>query len=145
MQAYVVAGLVAQAISARSKWIRAASVIAVPVMLRARGAQLPDLYHFACFGCFAFGIAMSFFPIRFPRLVPVVSIDFSYSLYILHFPIILFIFFICCQGEAPSNSRLIWLMAISLSASVLISIGSAMVFEHPYWLRTRKISPSGAT
>jgi peptidoglycan/LPS O-acetylase OafA/YrhL len=53
MQAYVIAGLIAQAIVARSKWVMAASVIAVPAMLRARGAQLPDLYHLACFGCFA--------------------------------------------------------------------------------------------
>jgi peptidoglycan/LPS O-acetylase OafA/YrhL len=145
MQAYVVAGLVAQAIAARSKWVMAASVIAVPVMLRARGAQLPDFYHFACFGCFVCGIALSFLPIRFPRLIPNVSIDFSYSLYILHFPIMLFIFFTSCQGEAPSTGRLIWLMAISLVASVLISIGSAIVFERPYWLRARKIAATGAT
>jgi hypothetical protein len=30
-------------------------------------------------------------------------------------------------------------MAISLSPSILISIGSAMVLEHPHWLRARKI------
>ena len=144
MQAYVVAGLVAQAIAARSKWVMAASVVAVPIMLRARGAQLPDLYHLECFGCFALGIAMSFFPIRFPRFLPIMPIDFSYSLYILHFPIMLFIFFICCQGEAPSTRKLILLMAISLVASVLISIGSAMGFERSYWLRARKIAPAGA-
>jgi peptidoglycan/LPS O-acetylase OafA/YrhL len=142
MQAYVVAGLTAQAFAARSKWVVAVSVIAIPIVLRARGAQLPDLYHFACFGCFACGIAASFFPIRFPRVVPIVSIDFSYSLYILHFPIMLFVFFIWCQGEAPSMWKLIWLMMFSIAASVLISIGSAIIFEKRGWLRSRKTAPA---
>jgi peptidoglycan/LPS O-acetylase OafA/YrhL len=144
MQAYVVAGLVAQALVARSKWITAASVIAIPIMVRARGAQSQDLYHFACFGCFAFGIAVSFFPVRFPRFLPVVSIDFSYSLYILHFPIMLFIFFVVCQGAAPSTTRLVSLMALSLVASVAVSIASALVFEHHSWRRSRKVASERA-
>jgi peptidoglycan/LPS O-acetylase OafA/YrhL len=145
MRAYVIAGLVAQAIAARTKWVIAASVISVPIMLRARGAQLPDLYHFACFGCFAFGIAMSFFPLQFPRFVPVVAVDFSYSLYILHFPIMLFIFFVAFQGAAPSTTRLVSLISVSLIASVAVSIVSAIWFERHSWWRPRRAASIGVT
>jgi peptidoglycan/LPS O-acetylase OafA/YrhL len=109
--------------------------VGVLIAVRARGAQWPELYQVWCFVCFVAGVAMSFFPLRFPRLLPVVPVDFSYSLYILHFPIMLFVFFIACQGVPPPTPKLIGIIGIAFLSVVAVSLLSGVVFERRAWIR----------
>jgi peptidoglycan/LPS O-acetylase OafA/YrhL len=124
-----------QAYVGRSFWVRLASAIGVLIALRARGAQWPELYQVWCFAWFAAGVGISFLPLRFPRLLPVVPVDFSYSLYILHFPIMLFIFFITCQGVPPPPSSLIGIIGIAFLSVIGISLLSGVPFERRAWMR----------
>ncbi len=115
MQAYVFVGLAAQIIVARSVSLKVVSAVALVYALRVRGLDGLNGYHFACFGCFAAGAGLSFLPLRFPKLLPVVTLDFSYSLYILHFPIILSPpqpaqrgLFLCQQGAFHGQNHCIF-------------------------------------
>lgn len=135
MQAYVFVGLVAQIIVAGSWSVRIASAVLLALALRARGLHGLEIYHYICFGCFAVGVGLSFLPIRFPKVLPVVTLDFSYSLYILHFPIMLFIFFIACQGNQPSLVMASMLIVASLAITTLVSMASGVVFERRAWIK----------
>lgn len=144
MQAYVFAGLVAQIIAARTILVKVASVVVLIIALRMRGLHGLDFYQFACFGLFAAGIGVSFLPLRFPNVLPVVRLDFSYSLYILHFPITLFIFFLTCQGVPPSLTVLLMLIVTSLFVTILVSMASGLVFERRVWMSRIKAAASTA-
>jgi peptidoglycan/LPS O-acetylase OafA/YrhL len=129
MQAYVVVGLLAQALYSRKTWIKTACFIGVAIAIRARGTDMPNELSLICFGLFALGVLLNLLKPTFPRILPVIPVDFSYSLYILHFPIMLFIFFLTCQGEFPPVAKVYLLMFTSLTAAVAISIFSGLVIE----------------
>lgn len=128
MQAYVVVGLFAQAFYSRRVSITVLCLAGVAFAIRAReGAALNEL-SIICFGLFALGVLLNIAKPTFPKLLPVVPIDFSYSLYILHFPIMLFIFFLTCQGDVPFAK--VWsLVLVSLAAAVVTSVVSGLVIE----------------
>jgi peptidoglycan/LPS O-acetylase OafA/YrhL len=129
MQAYVVVGLLAQALYSKKVWIKAVSLIGVVIAIRARGTAMPNELSLICFGLFAAGVFLNVLKPRFPKILPVVSVDFSYSLYILHFPIMLFIFFLTCQGEVPSSVKSCLLMFASLMIALAVSIFSGLFIE----------------
>lgn len=133
MQAYVFAGLAAQIWAARSWWGKTLSATLLITVLRWRDTSDLDPYHVACFGLFAAGMVASLAPIKFPAVLPVVPVDFSYSLYILHFPLMLFIFFVWCQ-QTPSAAMAWTLVAASLAVSVAMSIGSGLTLERVRYL-----------
>jgi peptidoglycan/LPS O-acetylase OafA/YrhL len=129
MQAYVVIGLLAQALCTNKLWIRTVSLIGVAIAIRARGTEMPNELSLACFGLFATGVLLNQLKPAFPKILPIVPVDFSYSLYILHFPIMLFIFFLTCQGEIPSLTKTYLLMFASLTIAVAISVLSGLFIE----------------
>jgi peptidoglycan/LPS O-acetylase OafA/YrhL len=129
MQAYVIVGLVAQALYSSKIWIKIICPIGVAIAIRARGTSLPNELSLICFGLFALGVLLNLFRPTFPKILPVVPVDFSYSLYILHFPIMLFIFFLTCQGEIPPVSKLYFLMFASLAVAVTVSVFSGLFIE----------------
>jgi peptidoglycan/LPS O-acetylase OafA/YrhL len=136
MQAYVFAGLIAQAIVAKTTPVRIVSIALLAMVAKLRGAQDLQLYHWICFTLFAAGMALSTLPIRFPRLIPVVSVDCSYSLYILHFPTILLIFFLTCSGKPPGAIKVSFLIVLSFAAVAALSIFSGVFVERT--LRRRR-------
>lgn len=128
MQAYVFAGLAVQIWVARAWEWKAVTAIILVVALRKRGALDLDLYHWGCFALFALGLALSRANLKFPHILPIVKIDFSYSLYILHFPLMLFVFFVTCQHRPTADFA--WVMVVtSLAASLAISAGSGLTLE----------------
>jgi peptidoglycan/LPS O-acetylase OafA/YrhL len=128
MQAYVLAGLVVQIWTTRSWWIKIISTFGLLVALRKRGVADLDLYHSSCFALFLLGLFLSRAQPKFPRLLPTIKIDFSYSLYILHFPLMLFVFFLSCQ--AKPDLLLAWLLvANSLACSFVVAIVSGLTLE----------------
>jgi peptidoglycan/LPS O-acetylase OafA/YrhL len=129
MQAYVVVGLLAQARYSTKIWIKIVCAIGVAIAIRARGTDMPNQLSLICFGLFALGVLLNLFKPTFPKILPVIPVDFSYSLYILHFPIMLFIFFLTCQGGFPPVAKVYGLMFASLIIAVTVSIFSGLVVE----------------
>jgi peptidoglycan/LPS O-acetylase OafA/YrhL len=130
MRCYVVAGLFAQMMFARSLFIRALSAAALLYVLNELLWQNPldrltALSYFA-FGC---GIALSLFVKRIPSVIPAVPVDISYSLFIFHFPIMLAMFFMFYQPEFPSIWQALCVSIISIMVSVALSLASALSIE----------------
>jgi peptidoglycan/LPS O-acetylase OafA/YrhL len=139
MQAYVFAGLIAQAIVARSTLVRIVTLVAIVVAVRARGLQWPADYELTGFACFAAGAAASLAGTRLPRLVPSIQFECSYSLYIFHFPVFLAAFFLLCQGE-PSLLRITIAAVAGLAAMLGLSIVSGLFVEPFRGWRRRSLS-----
>jgi len=129
MQAYVVVGLLAQAFYSRTTRIRIACVIGVAIAIRARGTDTPNQVSLICFGLFALGVSLNALKPTFPKILPVIPVDFSYSLYILHFPIMLFIFFLTSQGDIPPIAKSYVLMTVSLIIATSVSVLSGFFIE----------------
>jgi peptidoglycan/LPS O-acetylase OafA/YrhL len=129
MQAYVVIGLLAQILVAKSLPVRAMGAVALLFAARGIAWIAPNGDHMICFAAFAAGAALNFFAPRFPKILPVVLVDCSYSLYILHFPIMLFIFFVVFRGPQPSISTAILWAILSVFAVIFAAIFSGYVFE----------------
>jgi peptidoglycan/LPS O-acetylase OafA/YrhL len=129
MQAYVVVGLLAQALYSRNSWLRIASLTGAAIAIGARGTEMPNELSLICFGLFALGVFLNLLKPTFPKMLPILPVDFSYSLYILHFPIMLFVFFMTCQGETPPVAKLYALMLASITAAIGVSIFSGLVIE----------------
>jgi peptidoglycan/LPS O-acetylase OafA/YrhL len=146
MQEYAIAGLVAQLFAARSTWVRVASSAAVIGALYALSLREMKVHYLICHGLFALGLALSFLPLRFPRVIPVVSLDFSYSLYVVHFPIMLFVFFLMCQGTPPPSPPTIYgFITISLIVSIIVGVISRLLFERKIeWTTGGLKAPTGA-
>lgn len=130
MRCYVVAGLLAQMIFARSIFIQVLSAAALLYVLNKLLLQdLLDrrtaLSYFA-FGC---GIALSLFVKRIPTIIPAVRVDISYSLFIFHFPIMMAAFFVFYQPALPSIWQALYLSILSIMVSVTLSLASALSIE----------------
>ncbi|SHN82350.1 Peptidoglycan/LPS O-acetylase OafA/YrhL, contains acyltransferase and SGNH-hydrolase domains [Bradyrhizobium erythrophlei] len=128
MQAYVVVGLLAQAFYSKRIWMAILCLIGLAFAIRAReGGPLNEL-SVICFGLFALGVLLNIAKPSFPKLLPPIPIDFSYSLYILHFPTMLFIFFLTCQEEVSAAKA--WLLvSVSLIVAFAMSVLSGIFIE----------------
>ena len=129
MQAYVVVGLLAQALFSTKIWIRTICLVGVAIAILAISRGALNQLSLICFGLFALGVSLNLLKPTFPKILPVIPVDFSYSLYILHFPIMLFIFFLDCQGEIPPVAKSYLLTFGSLTVAVAISMFSGLVVE----------------
>ena len=131
MRCYVIAGLLAQAILSRSLGGKVISAIALCGALAMLATDpMFDSVIAICYAAFAFGLALSLAVERIPRLLPEVRIDISYSLYILHQPVMLGLVLACYRPFLPSFASAI---ALGLAAS-----GVAVTLA---WLSARWIEP----
>jgi peptidoglycan/LPS O-acetylase OafA/YrhL len=129
MQAYVVVGLLAQALYSTKIWIRPICLVGVAIAVRTISEGPLNQLSLICFGLFALGVSLNLLKPTIPKILPVTPIDCSYSLYIVHFPIMLFIFFLTCQGEIPPIAKSYVLMFVSLAVAVAVSIFSGRFVE----------------
>jgi peptidoglycan/LPS O-acetylase OafA/YrhL len=129
MRCYVVAGLFAQMIFARSVFIQVLSAAALACLLTLLFHDLPDRKTTVCYLAFACGIALSLFVKRIPGIIPAVRLDISYSLFIFHFPIMLAVFFMFYQPEFPSVGQALALSMLSIVVSFALSLASALSIE----------------
>jgi peptidoglycan/LPS O-acetylase OafA/YrhL len=131
MRCYVVAGLLAQAVLSRTlggKTINAILLCGALALLVTD--PMFDTVIAICYAAFAFGLVLSLAVERIPRLVPEVRFDISYSLYILHQPVMLGLVLACYRPFFPSLASAI---ALGLAAS-----GVAVTLA---WLSARWIEP----
>ena len=131
MRCYVVAGLLAQMILSRTYAGKAASAVALFAALAMVVTDpMLDAVFAICYAAFAFGLVLSLVVVRIPRLLPEVRVDISYSLYIVHQPVMLGLVLACYQPSFPTPG-----IAIGLG---LVAAGIAVVFA---WLSARWIEP----
>jgi peptidoglycan/LPS O-acetylase OafA/YrhL len=128
MQAYVVVGLLAHAFFSRRITMAVLCLAGVAFAISARESAALNELSIICFGLFALGVLLNIAKPAFPKLLPGVPIDFSYSLYILHFPIMLFIFFLTCQGDVPCPKARS-LVLVSLAAAFAVPLLSGLFIE----------------
>ncbi len=129
MRCYVVVGLAAQIAFAKTPGGRAIGIGALIYILSliVLDPRLDGLF-LLCYAAFAFGFLLSRVVTRIPRLVPAVTVDISYSLYIFHQPIMLAI----CFAFEPSFSTVggaLFLCCAALSVAIGLSLLSAQFVE----------------
>ena len=135
MRCYVVAGLLAQTLLSRSlagKMISAIALLGVLAMLATD--RMLDSVFAICYAAFALGLVLSLAVERIPRLLPAVRVDISYSLYILHQPVMLGLVFACYQPSFPTLAGAIGLGFAAIGAAVTLAWLSARWIE-PFRLR----------
>ncbi|HZR75246.1 acyltransferase family protein [Bradyrhizobium sp.] len=131
MRCYVVAGLLAQAILSRTPGGKMISAILLCGALALLVTDpMFDSVIAICYAAFAFGLMLSLAVEQIPRLLPEVRVDISYSLYILHQPVMLGLVLACYRPFFPSLAN-----AISLG---LAASGVAVTLA---WLSARWIEP----
>jgi peptidoglycan/LPS O-acetylase OafA/YrhL len=130
MRCYVVVGLVAQSVFAKTPRGRAIGVAALCYVLSliALDARLDGLFAL-CYAAFAFGFLLSRVVTRIPRVVPAVAVDISYSLYVFHVPIMLATCFAFYQPSFPSLSGALFLCCAAFSVALGLSLLSAQFIE----------------
>jgi peptidoglycan/LPS O-acetylase OafA/YrhL len=130
LRAYVIVGLAAQAIVARSSTMRlcAGLAFAIVAWILWVGTDHVDVIYYLAF---AMGLTTSLFHITLPnlRFVPHIKTEFSYSLYIMHFPIMLAAFFIGYNAIDPGKSTLIAAALIGAALAFGISYISGCFLE----------------
>ena len=130
MRCYVVAGLLAQVAFSRSKAgkIGWSAALSGAVGLLARDPRLDPLIAI-CYAAFAFGLLLNLAVKRIPPVLPAVSLDISYSLYIVHAPVMLGLFFASYQPAFPSLVGALALSGAAILAGLALSIFSARLVE----------------
>lgn len=131
MRCYVVAGLLAQLVFSRApagKVISALALVGAFAMLASD--PMLDSVIAICYMAFAFGLVLSLAVERIPRLLPEVRLDMSYSLYIVHQPVMLGLVLTFYQPSFPTLAG-----AIALG---LVATGVAVALA---WLSARWIEP----
>jgi peptidoglycan/LPS O-acetylase OafA/YrhL len=131
MRCYVVAGLLARVVLARALSGKVMSGVALAVALAVLATDpMLDSVFAICYAAFAFGLVLSLVVEGIPRLLPAVRVDISYSLYIVHQPVMLGLVLACYQPSFPSPG-----IAIGLG---MVASGIAVVLA---WLSARWIEP----
>jgi peptidoglycan/LPS O-acetylase OafA/YrhL len=129
MRCYVAIGAATQILLGKTNAIRIASAIFAFWILR-EIARDPRLIEFApCYFCFLSGFCLCLICKRLPSILPVVPTDISYSLYIVHFPIMMTTYLVFVQGAAGSTSKSVLLFLATIVGSILVSILSANTIE----------------
>jgi len=129
MRCYVVAGLLAQMVFARSWLGRSACTAALAGALGLLAAEHFDPVIALSYGAFLYGLLLSLSVKRIPLLLPAVHIDISYSLYILHQPVMLGFYFLAYQPAFPSLGGALVLGAAAIATALLLSLLSALFIE----------------
>ncbi|WOH53894.1 acyltransferase [Bradyrhizobium sp. sBnM-33] len=127
LQCYLAIGLIAQLFVTTSAMLRMGTLFALAlVTLRIfYGASHFWPYYSAFFA----GSFMSLWINRLPKFLPSLSVDFSYSLFIMHFPIMLAFFFVFYTPTFPSTLTAILIGALASAVSVVVALASARWVE----------------
>jgi peptidoglycan/LPS O-acetylase OafA/YrhL len=136
MRCYVVAGLLAQTAFSNTYLGRACSagaLLCVVGLLLTDGRM--DSVMAICYAAFALGVSLNWVVKQIPRVLPEVRIDISYSLYIVHQPIMLGLFFICYQPSFPSLGIAIGLGCAAMGVAVAMALFSAR------WIEPLRLQP----
>jgi peptidoglycan/LPS O-acetylase OafA/YrhL len=129
MRCYVAVGVVAQVFLGKTSVARIGSGLLAVLILREIVRDPRFLEFLPCYLCFICGVGLSLFLKRLPTIVPTVPIDVSYSLYIVHFPIMMAAFLIFYQGASNSTFKSVMFFLATIFVSILISIVSANTIE----------------
>jgi peptidoglycan/LPS O-acetylase OafA/YrhL len=129
MRCYVIAGLLAQIVFARSWPARSACTAALAVAIGLLAAEHFDPIIALSYAAFLFGLLLSLAVKRIPPFLPTVRADISYSLYIVHQPVMLGFYFAFYQPAFPSLDRALALGAIAIATALLLSLLSARFIE----------------
>jgi peptidoglycan/LPS O-acetylase OafA/YrhL len=130
MRCYMVAGLLAQLVLARTpagKAVSAGALLGALVMLAVDPTL--DSVIAICYAAFAFGLVLSPVVERIPRLLPEARVDISYSLYIFHQPVMLGLALACYQPLFPSLGSAIALGFVASGVAVALAWASARWIE----------------
>ena len=131
MRCYVVAGLLAQTAFARTWPGKAVCIVALAYVLFLLAHDRTDSVFLICYAGFLFGLLLSLVVKEIPRMIPAVRTDISYSLYILHSPIMLGLHFAFYQPSFPLLGGALALSAVAIVAALGLSLLSARFIE-PY-------------
>jgi peptidoglycan/LPS O-acetylase OafA/YrhL len=129
MRCYVIAGLLAQMVFARTWLVRSAYTAALAVALGLLATEPVESVIALSYAAFLFGLLLSLRVKRIPVLLPEVRIDISYSLYILHQPVMLGFYFTFYQPAFPSLDRAMALGATAIVTALVLSLLSARFIE----------------
>jgi peptidoglycan/LPS O-acetylase OafA/YrhL len=122
MRLYVILGLAAQALFGRSAPVRVGAAVLGGYAIKLCIVDI-TIDYVICYAMFIVGVMLNFLPWKGRKFaaLPTMDVEFSYSLYILHFPIFLFIFFVGMSGAT--------LPLIDISSISIFAIGVATVLS----------------
>ncbi len=129
MRCYVMAGLFAYIFLAKSRPGKLASAGAFCYLANFLLHDRLDYQISLSYLAFGAGLVLSLFVRDIPKLIPAVPVDLSYSLYILHFPLMLTAFFVVYQPAFPSAMFATFVLAGSVLSSIALAYLSACSIE----------------
>jgi len=130
MRCYVAAGLLAQIGLSRTALgkVTCIGALACVLSLMAYDRHLHPIFTLS-YAAFAFGLVLSLVARQIPQVIPAVPIDVSYSLYILHMPIMLGLYFVFYQPSFPALSGALALSCAAIGSALALSLFSARFIE----------------
>lgn len=129
MRCYVVAGLLAQIAFSRTPLGKTTCIGALVYVFGLLAHDRLDSVILLSYAAFAFGLLLSLAVRRIPEVMPAVPVDISYSLYILHSPIMLGLYFVFYQPSFPSLSGALALSCVAISTAITLSLLCARYIE----------------
>jgi peptidoglycan/LPS O-acetylase OafA/YrhL len=130
MRCYVAAGLLAQIGLSRTQLgkVTCVGALVCVLSLMAYDRHMHPAFTLS-YAAFAFGLVLSLAARQIPQMIPAVPIDISYSLYILHMPIMLGSYFVFYQPSLPSFSGALALSCAAAGSALALSLFSARFIE----------------
>jgi peptidoglycan/LPS O-acetylase OafA/YrhL len=129
MRCYVVAGLAGQLFQTRNRIVQAMAAAGLVYVLILLAHDRLDLQITTSYAAFAFGCVIGLTITRLPKVLPVVPIDISYSLYIFHFPIMLALFLAFYRPFLPTTTTAIALSGAAILTTSAVAWCSAKFIE----------------
>ena len=139
LQCYLAIGLVAQLFISASAMLRVATLLALALVLARMSDGMRDCWPY--YAAFAAGAVMSLWIRRLPRLLPSLDLDFSYSLFIMHFPVMLAFFFLFYTPTFPGTPAAILIAVLASAASFAVALASARWIESLRWQTLPPVAP----
>lgn len=131
LQCYLAIGLIAQLFVTTSAALRTTAFLAL-ALVALRMFYLADAF-WPYYGGFFAGSLMSLWIRRLPKVLPTLAVDCSYSLFIMHFPIMLFFFFVFYSSSTPTLTAAGLIATLASVLSVLAALASARWIESLRW------------
>jgi peptidoglycan/LPS O-acetylase OafA/YrhL len=129
MRCYVAVGIAVQIFLGKTTVVRVASALLTGLVLRDIIRDPRFIEFIPCYLCFLSGVVASRFMTELPSLLPVVPTDISYSLYIVHFPIMMTTFLIFNRDGSNSLVKSIVFFFATFLAAITVSLMSAKTVE----------------
>jgi peptidoglycan/LPS O-acetylase OafA/YrhL len=139
MRCYIAIGIIAQIFLGKTIMLRMGSALLAVLILREIVEDGRFLEFAPCYLCFVFGAGLSIIFDRLPTVLPTVPVDISYSLYIVHFPIMMAVFLSFHQEAPNSIFKSVLFFFATILASIVVSIVSANTIEK---IRPKSVKPT---